>query len=567
MFTPFVAVHVGAGYHSLAKTDVYRTLCAEACEKAILLLRNTTHSSPSASPPHGVNTATHELPCSDHPTTPCQPTAMDAVELAVSILESSPLTNAGIGSNLTLRGTVECDASVMRGSDGAFGAVGAAPGIRNPIKVARRVMEEEAKGSREAVLGMVPPMLIVGEGVGGWCREKGYTELLVSEEEADGLVTEEQKKRWKKYSGWLETARKKVENAKSKGSEPSKKSSAQEESLNASHVRPWEESGQAGTAVSNNKRLRGAKEDHDSSMLEESTNSPLGPEAADPDDDDSTIYDTVGAIALDASGTVVAAVSSGGIALKYSGRIGEAACFGCGVWAENYRPCGGESGARSDSASETHHVRGEQVRQRPGKPGVAISATGTGEQIMRVLLSQTLARHLLSKSVGQEGNEDDAPYHGRIGPDILDVPQILKSVFKEGLVDSPWMSKYPELCAGAIIFRYGVECECEESTATLEAGDKDSEAGDGCPTPGTESSESNSVTQMSDSTSRGEHETSLMCPKSGGTTGEFWFAHTTESMCVGWMSARDKKPQTQMSRKSSKHDKDSIVVFGEPVRI
>ena len=41
--------------------------------------------------------------------------------------QDSPITNAGLGSNLTEEGTVECDASLMVG-DGTFGAVGACPG-------------------------------------------------------------------------------------------------------------------------------------------------------------------------------------------------------------------------------------------------------------------------------------------------------------------------------------------------------------------------------------------------------------------------------------------------------
>lgn len=47
-----------------------------------------------------------------------------------TLLKDDPSTNAGRGSNLTEDGHVECDASLMDGDSGAFGAVGAVPGIR-----------------------------------------------------------------------------------------------------------------------------------------------------------------------------------------------------------------------------------------------------------------------------------------------------------------------------------------------------------------------------------------------------------------------------------------------------
>lgn len=52
-------------------------------------------------------------------------TAVDAVEMAIILLEDAEITNAGYGSNLTLHGTVECDATIVNhlGRSGAAGAV------------------------------------------------------------------------------------------------------------------------------------------------------------------------------------------------------------------------------------------------------------------------------------------------------------------------------------------------------------------------------------------------------------------------------------------------------------
>lgn len=52
---------------------------------------------------------------------------IDAVTTAIQVLEDDPNTNAGRGSNLNEDGHVECDASIMDGDSGAFGAVGAVP--------------------------------------------------------------------------------------------------------------------------------------------------------------------------------------------------------------------------------------------------------------------------------------------------------------------------------------------------------------------------------------------------------------------------------------------------------
>lgn len=68
--------------------------------------------------------------------------ALDAVEATVRILEDSPLFNAGKGAVFTHDGTHELDAAIMDGSNGECGAVAAVQHIKNPISLARKVMEK-----------------------------------------------------------------------------------------------------------------------------------------------------------------------------------------------------------------------------------------------------------------------------------------------------------------------------------------------------------------------------------------------------------------------------------------
>jgi beta-aspartyl-peptidase (threonine type) len=68
--------------------------------------------------------------------------ALDAVEAAVKVMEDSPLFNAGRGSVFTHKGTHEMDASIMDGKTLAAGAVAGISGVRNPIALARLVMEK-----------------------------------------------------------------------------------------------------------------------------------------------------------------------------------------------------------------------------------------------------------------------------------------------------------------------------------------------------------------------------------------------------------------------------------------
>ncbi|MFT4878986.1 MAG: beta-aspartyl-peptidase (threonine type) [Flavobacteriales bacterium] len=68
--------------------------------------------------------------------------ALDAVERAVSEMEDSPLFNAGKGAVFTHEGTHEMDAAIMEGKTRMGGAVAGVEGVKNPIQLAKLIMEK-----------------------------------------------------------------------------------------------------------------------------------------------------------------------------------------------------------------------------------------------------------------------------------------------------------------------------------------------------------------------------------------------------------------------------------------
>ena len=79
-------------------------------------------------------------------------TSVEAVRIAINILEDSPYFNAGKGSVFTSSGTNELDASIMNGQNGQAGAVAGLTNIKNPIDAAIAVMEHS------------PHVFLIGEG-------------------------------------------------------------------------------------------------------------------------------------------------------------------------------------------------------------------------------------------------------------------------------------------------------------------------------------------------------------------------------------------------------------------
>ena len=110
--------------------------------------------------------------------------ALDAVEAAVVGLEDNPLFNAGTGSTLNSLGKVEMDAAIMEGHSLRAGAVAAVSGVKNPIKLARRVLEDGRH------------ILLAGEGALLFARQIGFPECT-----PESLLVESEKKRWQSKHG------------------------------------------------------------------------------------------------------------------------------------------------------------------------------------------------------------------------------------------------------------------------------------------------------------------------------------------------------------------------------
>jgi beta-aspartyl-peptidase (threonine type) len=111
-------------------------------------------------------------------------TATDAVEKSVMLLEDSPLFNAGKGSVFTAEGTHEMDASIMEGFSLKAGAVSLITGIKNPVSLARDVMDKSEH------------VFLAGEGALRFAMENNY-EI----EKPDYFYNELRYQQWQEIKG------------------------------------------------------------------------------------------------------------------------------------------------------------------------------------------------------------------------------------------------------------------------------------------------------------------------------------------------------------------------------
>ena len=108
--------------------------------------------------------------------------ALEAVTMAVELMENEPLFNAGIGSVLDEDGTVTMDASIMNGSDGAAGSVVNVRRIRHPIRAANCILKQGW------------PVMLNSEAADVFAINNGVEEVKPS-----WLVTDLRQKQWDRW--------------------------------------------------------------------------------------------------------------------------------------------------------------------------------------------------------------------------------------------------------------------------------------------------------------------------------------------------------------------------------
>lgn len=114
--------------------------------------------------------------------------SLDAVVTAINILEDSPLFNAGKGAVLTEKGSAELDASIMNGENLMAGSVAGVRHVKNPISLARLVMEKS------------PHVMMIGSGAEEFGKQFG-AEMV----DTSYFITEE---RWNQFLKAKETQKK-----------------------------------------------------------------------------------------------------------------------------------------------------------------------------------------------------------------------------------------------------------------------------------------------------------------------------------------------------------------------
>jgi beta-aspartyl-peptidase (threonine type) len=210
-------------------------------------------------------------------------------------MEDSILFNAGRGSNFTADGVVSMDASIMVGESLEAGAAAGVSDVRNPICLARHVMEA------------CPHVMLAGEGAEAYAREAG-----VAREAPEFFFTQ---RRWND----LQAAKARA----AQGEARPNTVDVEDVQAAAAGAEEAEKAAEGEGAGEPQRAGRAGKP---------------GAERGSTGEDIRYESGTVGAVALDASGSLVAGTSTGGSANKKWGRIGDSPVIAAGTYAGSH--CG-----------------------------------------------------------------------------------------------------------------------------------------------------------------------------------------------------------------------------------
>ena len=198
-----IAAHGGAGYHPSASDSSLKRSLRVAISSALPAFSGATTRSDITS-----GGSSESSPAWS---------ALDATTAIIAALEDHPDLNAGHGSNLTFDGQVECDASLMLSTikerslpslpslspppfSYSFGSVGAVRGVRNPVLLARCVLEERIRDRERGPgmgmrMGRVPPLMLVGEGAVQFARERNVR--VVDAPDSEEMVAPRAREEWR----------------------------------------------------------------------------------------------------------------------------------------------------------------------------------------------------------------------------------------------------------------------------------------------------------------------------------------------------------------------------------
>ncbi|KNZ72915.1 Threonine aspartase 1, partial [Termitomyces sp. J132] len=180
----YIAVHGGAGIHSYTREKEIKHALRSACREG---LKN-----------HGPSDSSNQISFNSTP--------LDVVSDAIAVLEDDPHLNAGYGSNLTLNGTVECDAAIMDGHS-TFGSVGAVSGVKNPIRLARAILDYSKVPDS---LGRIPPLTLVSEGAHSFAvsentrHEQEQATNAIETVPPESMISPKAKDEWTKWKARLD---------------------------------------------------------------------------------------------------------------------------------------------------------------------------------------------------------------------------------------------------------------------------------------------------------------------------------------------------------------------------